>query len=127
MKDKEMAHFAKVENGIVTQVIVADQDFIDSGAVGDPNQWVQTSYNTRDGLHYDPETGEPDGKPALRWNYAGIGMAYDAEDDVFYTKKPWDSWTLDRNTYTWIPPVPRPTPEEEYRWNEVNQQWDHLV
>ena len=122
-----MAHFAKIENSIVTHVIVADQDFIDSGAVGDPAQWIQTSYNTLNGVHYDPITGEPDGKPALRWTYAGIGMIYDNDRDVFYNQRPWDSWTLDINTYTWVPPIPRPVPEENYRWNEEIKQWDSLV
>jgi hypothetical protein len=129
MKDKTMAHFAKVENGKVTQVIVAEQEFIDTGALGDPSQWVQTSYNTRNGVHYNPETGEPseDQSKALRWNYAGTGMVYDAEDDVFYDPQPWNSWTLDRTTYKWVPPIPRPIPENEYRWIEEDQEWIKIV
>jgi hypothetical protein len=123
IKDNKMAHFAKVENGIVTQVIVAEQEFINTGAMGPPAQWVQTSYNTRDGIHYDPESGKPSGKTALRWNYAGIGMIYDAEEDAFYAQKPWDSWTLDKTTYTWIPPVPKPSDLGNYRWDEEKQQW----
>ena len=71
-----MAHFAKVENGIVTQVIVAGQDVIDSGLFGEPSSWVQTSYNTRGGVHYGQD-GQPDGGVALRMNYAGIGYTYD--------------------------------------------------
>ena len=76
-----MGHFAKVENGIVTQVIVAEQDFIDTGAVGDPSTWVQTSYNTQGGQHRN-------GGTPLRKNYAGIGYTYDAIDDAFIPPMP---------------------------------------
>ena len=78
-----MSHFAKInENNVVTEVIVAEQDFINSGAVGDPAAWIQTSYNTLNGVHYGPD-GEPDGGVALRYTYAGIGFTYDAVNDVF--------------------------------------------
>ena len=89
-----MSHFAKVENGIVTQVIVAEQDFINTGAVGDPSTWKQTSYNTRGGVHYDPNTGEAsaDQSRALRKNYAGIGYTYDQVRDAFIPPKPFASW-----------------------------------
>lgn len=103
-----MSHFAKVENGIVTQVIVAEQDFIDTGAVGDPATWVQTSYNTRGGVHYDPNTGEPDGGVALRKNYAGIGYVYDSTRDAFYSPAPFPSWVLDEATCHWSAPVAMP-------------------
>jgi hypothetical protein len=103
-----MSHFAKVENGIVTQVIVAEQDFINTGAVGDPASWVQTSYNTRGGVHYDPTTGEPDGGVALRKNYAGIGYVYDAQRDAFYAPSPFPSWVLDENTCYWNAPQSMP-------------------
>ena len=82
-----MAHFAKVENGIVSQVIVAEQDFINSGAVGDPSSWVQTSYNTHAGVHRN-------GGTPLRKNYAGIGFVYDAGRDAFYPPSPYPSWSL---------------------------------
>ena len=72
-----MSHFAKVIDGIVETVQVADQNFIDSGVVGDPNNWIQTSYNTRGGVHYAPNSNEPDGGIALRKNYAGVGHTYD--------------------------------------------------
>jgi hypothetical protein len=121
-----MSHFAKIENGLVTQVIVAEQDFIDSGALGDPTSWVQTSYNTRNGVHYDPTTGEPSGKPALRWKYAGIGDTYLAEQDIFISPKPWDSWTFNDTTKTWDPPVPKPDDGKKYYWDEVNQAWLEL-
>jgi len=120
-----MAHYAHVENGIVTQVIVADQDFINSGAVGDPSAWVQTSYNTQGGAHRN-------GGTPLRKNYAGIGFVYDAGRDAFYTPKPYPSWTLDEATCYWNPPVAQPTPvmptETEtgtfYTWNESTLSWD---
>lgn len=118
-----MSHYAKVENGTVTQVIVAEQDFINSGAVGDPASWIQTSYNTRGNLHYGPN-GEPDGGTALRGNYAGIGYVYDSENDVFYPPAPYPSWTLDHGTWTWVAPVPRPVDGNAYTWNETNQNWD---
>jgi len=120
-----MAHYAHVENGIVTQVIVADQDFINSGAVGNPSSWVQTSYNTQGGTHRN-------GGTPLRKNYAGIGFVYDAGRDAFYAPQPYPSWTLDEETCYWNPPVAQPTPvmptETEagtfYTWNESTTSWD---
>ena len=117
-----MAHFAKVENGIVTSVIVAEQDFINSGAVGDPSSWVQTSYNTRGGVHYGQD-GQPDGGVALRKNYAGIGYVYDAERDAFYSQKPHNSWILNEDTCYWEPPVPMPQDGKRYNWNEETVSW----
>jgi len=126
-----MAHFAKVENGIVTQVIVANQNIIDSGAVGDPKLWVQTSYNTYGGIHYDPITKEPDNGIALRGNYAGVGYIYDSVNDVFYPQRPidtkqvvCDSWTISAPTWTWTPPTPRPTDENRYLWDEATKTWE---
>jgi len=118
-----MSHFAKVENGFVTEVIVAEQDFINSGAVGDPATWVQTSYNTRQNVHYDPVTTLPSGKPPFRGNYAGIGYVYDSVNDVFYMPQPYPSWTLDSTIWDWIPPTPYPVDGETYNWNEEDQQW----
>lgn len=117
-----MSHFAKIENGTVTQVIVAEQDFINSGAVGDPNSWVQTSYNTRKGVHYGPD-GQPDGGVALRKNYAGIGYTYDSARDAFVPPKPFDSWQLDETTCQWAAPVPYPTDDQKYVWNESARSW----
>lgn len=111
-----MSHFAKVENTIVTQVIVAEQDFIDSGAVGDPSLWVQTSYNTKAGVHVN-------GGTPLRKNFAGIGYTYDKTRDAFIPPKPYASWVLDENTCQWDSPVPRPNDEKEYQWDEVSQSW----
>ena len=113
-----MSHFAKIDDGIVTQVIVAEQDFINTM----DGQWVQTSYNTRSGIHYAPNSNDPDGGIALRKNYAGIGYAYDSGRDAFIPPKPFDSWTLDDSTCTWESPVPKP--EGNYEWNEEAQIWN---
>ena len=110
-----MGHYAKVENGIVTQVIVADLPFIQSGAVGDPSLWVQTSYNTKGGQH-------PEGRP-LRKNYAGIGYTYDSGRDAFVPPKPWPSWLLDEETCLWNPPVAYPEDGKFYRWDEPTTAW----
>ena len=112
-----MSHFAKIENGIVTQVIVAEEDFISTGALGDPASWVQTSYNTRGGEHLN-------GGIPLRANYAGIGYTYDAINDVFYAPQPYPSWTISKPTWTWTSPVPMPTDGGFYTWNEETQSWD---
>ena len=117
-----MAHFAKVENGIVTQVIVAEQDVIDSGLFGSPSSWVQTSYNTRGGVHYGQDN-QPDGGVALRANYAGIGHTYDAQNDVFYAPQPYPSWTISAPTWIWQAPTAYPTDGKLYSWNEPTTSW----
>ena len=117
-----MSHFAHVQNGIVDQVIVAEQDFINSGAVGPANEWVQTSYNTRGNVHYGQD-GQPDGGVALRGNYAGVGYTYDATNDVFYAPQPFPSWTLNQSTWLWEPPVPYPTDGKFYTWDEATTSW----
>lgn len=117
-----MAHFAKVENGIVNQIIVAEQDFIDSGLVGDPKLWIQTSYNTYGNVHYGQD-GQPDGGIALRGNYAGIGYIYDAENDVFYSTQPFPSWSLDTSTWLWNPPITYPDDGGNYYWDEASTSW----
>ena len=122
-----MGHFAKVENGVVTNVIVADQDFIDSGAVGDPATWVRTSYNTRGGVHYDPNTNEPstDQSKALRKNYAGIGYLYDAQRDAFIPPCPYATWVIDETTCWWTAPQPRPEDDNttDAQGNFVTYYW----
>lgn len=121
--EKKMAHFAKVENGIVTQVIVAEQEFIDSGAVGNPSDWVQTSYNTYGGIHYGQD-GNPDGGVALRKNYAGVGFTYDPARDAFIEPQIAPSWTLDEASCRWVPPVPYPNDTENaYTWDEPTLSW----
>ena len=113
-----MSHFAFIDkNYIVTQVIVAEQDFINSGAVGDPSRWIQTSYNTFAGEHRNG--GEP-----LRKNYAGIGYTYDSQRDAFIPPKPgFDSWILNENTCQWEAPTPYPTDGKIYEWNELGRVW----
>jgi len=121
-----MAHFAKVENGTVTQVIVAEPEFFDTFVDSTPGQWIQTSYNTRGGVHYSPETGEPDGGVALRKNYAGIGYTYDSGRDAFYAPQPFPSWTLNETSCIWEAPIAYPDDGNRYIWNEDTQQWDQI-
>ena len=115
-----MSHFAKVENGLVTQVIVAEQDVIDSGLFG--KTWIQTSYNTRGGVHYGQD-GQPDGGVALRANYAGIGFTYNQPNDVFYAPQPYPSWTISAPTWIWQPPTPHPNDGKNYGWDEATLSW----
>jgi hypothetical protein len=121
-----MAHYAKIENSIVTQVIVAENDFIASAALGDPAAWVLTSYNTRGGVHYGND-GQPDGGVALRANYAGVGYTYDKTHDVFYASQPYPSWTISEPTWIWEAPVPYPTDNKRYIWNESDKSWTEVV
>ena len=104
-----MSHFAKVENGIVTQVIVAEQDVIDTGIFG--HGWVQTSYNTQGGVHLL-------GGTPLRKNYAGVGYSYDETLDAFVPPKPFKSWTLNKDTCLWEAPTPMPVDGKIYEWND---------
>jgi len=108
-----MAHFAKIENGTVVQVIVAEQDFIDT----QEGTWVQTSYNTHGGVHAS-------GGTPLRKNYAGIGFTYDSQRDAFLYPKPYPSWVLNEDTCLWEAPVQRPDDGEKYSWNEATTSWD---
>ena len=103
-----MSHFAKVTDGKVTQVIVAEKEFFDTYVDSTPGEWIQTSYNTRGGVHYGPD-GEPDGGVALRGNYAGIGYTYDRVNDVFYPPQPFPSWVISAPNWTWEAPVAQPT------------------
>ena len=116
-----MSHFAKVENGIVTQVIVIEQDVLNSGHWGDPSLWVQTSYNTQANKH--TLGGTP-----MRGNYAGIGYIYDKDHDVFYPPQPFASWTISESTdWLWTPPTPMPTDGKMYKWNEEPKTWDEVT
>ena len=121
-----MAHFAKVVNGVVEKVIVAEQSFIDNFIDNTPGEWIQTSYNTHGGIHYEPNSQTPreDQSGALRYNYAGEGYLYDKEADAFYEPQPFPSWTLNTSTYMWEAPVAYPTDGQKYNWNEDTQQWD---
>jgi len=111
-----MAHYAKIQDGKVVDIVVASQDHIDNMVDTTPGIWIQTSYNTRGGVH--TEGGTP-----LRKNYAGIGFTYDQLRDAFIPPKPYASWTLDEDTCLWEPPVPLPD-EGTYLWNEETQTWD---
>jgi hypothetical protein len=121
-----MSHFAQVQNGVVVQVIVAEQSFINSGAVGNASEWVQTSYNTRGGVHYGQD-GAPDGGVPLRKNYAGIGFTYDAQRDAFIPPKPFASWTLDEQACSWASPTPKPDDGGLYVWDEASAAWVVVV
>ena len=117
-----MSHFAKVLDGKVIQVIVAEPDFFNTFVDTSPGQWLQTSYNTRGGVHYGND-GQPDGGVALRGNYAGIGYTYDATHDVFYAPQPFPSWTLNQTSWLWEPPVAYPTDGKRYIWDEATKNW----
>jgi hypothetical protein len=118
-----MAHFAQVIDEIVQQVIVAEQDFID--ALPDANLWIQTSYNTRGGIHYDPNSGIPsaDQSKALRKNYASVGFTYDAIRNAFIPPKPYPSWVLSEDTCLWNAPVVYPNDGKGYYWDELSLSW----
>ena len=124
-----MSHFAKVVDNIVTEVIVAEQDFIDT--LPDSDTWIQTSYNTRGGKHYAPNTNDEDGGVALRKNYAGIGYTYDTTRDAFIPPQAFPSWTLNEDTCYWDPPVPYPSNAAEenktYEWDEDILNWKEIV
>ena len=118
-----MAHYAKVKDGVVTQVIVAEAEFFDTFVDNEPGEWIQTSYNTRGGVHYNPETGEPDDGTPLRKNYAGIGFTYDSEKDAFIPPQPYASWTLNDDTCFWEAPIAKPDDGERYSWDEETTSW----
>ena len=102
-----MSHFAEIKDGVVQRVIVSEQDFINTGLVGDSFNWVQTSYNSN-----------------FRKQYAGEGYTYDKDNDVFVMNQPYPSWTLDVN-HDWNPPTPKP--DGDFIWNESTQAWDEVT
>jgi hypothetical protein len=115
-----MAHFAKIENGTVTQVNVIDEDyFAENRETRYTGTWVQTSYNTQGGVHLL-------GGTPLRKNYAGIGYTYDEARDAFIPPKPFNSWLLNEDTCQWDAPVAYPTDGKIYTWNEDNQEWTEV-
>jgi len=117
-----MTHFANIIDGKVTNVIVAEQEFINA-LQGD---WIQTSYNTHGGIHYIPNSNEPslDQSKALRKNYAGKGYTYDAIRNAFIPLQPYPSWLLDEDTCNWVSPVAKPTDGLRYEWDESTLAWD---
>ena len=108
-----MAHFAKIENGVVVQVIVAEQEFINTL----PGEWLQTSYNTYGGTHLL-------GGTPFRKNYAGRGFTYDSERDAFIPPRPqFASWVLDEESCVWKAPAPNPNDGKDYLWDEATLAW----
>jgi hypothetical protein len=114
-----MGHFAKVVDGKVVQVIVAEPEFFDTFVDSSPGTWLQTSYNTLAGKH--TLGGTP-----LRGNYAGIGYTYDVTNDVFYAPQPYASWVLNNDTWSWEAPTPMPTDEKRYNWDEATTSWTEV-
>ena len=111
-----MAHYAKVISGVVTKVIVADQDFMDNLVEEEAGEWVQTSYNTYGGEHLN-------GGTPLRKNFASVGYTYDEAKDAFYAPQPFPSWVLNETSCLWGPPTPIPDDENLYRWDEETKSW----
>jgi len=114
-----MSHFAKVVDGKVVSVIVAEPEFFDTFVDSSPGQWLQTSYRTHGGQH-------PENRP-LRKNYAGVGYSYDAVKDAFIPPQPFASWTLDDDTCLWNAPVAMPTDGNMYSWDEATTSWKEVV
>jgi hypothetical protein len=114
-----MAHWAKVVDGKVVSVIVAEAKFFDTFVDSSPGAWIQTSYRTHGNQH-------PEGKP-LRGNFAGIGYSYDAQADIFYAPQPYASWVLSPHTALWEAPVAMPTDGKSYEWQEATTSWKELV
>ena len=112
-----MSRFAEVINGKVIRVIVIEQSEIDTGKWGDPNNWIQTSYNTKRGKH--KKGGIP-----LRGNFAGVGYEYDRVNDLFLIPKPYPSFVLDKATATYKAPIDKPLDGQLFKWNEEFQRWD---
>jgi len=128
-----MSHFAKLDkNNVVVFVTKGRQE--DDGREAEltartGDVYKQTSYNTRGGVHYEPETGEPsaDQSKALRFNYAGVGFTYDADRDAFIPPKPFESWVLDEATCLWQAPIDYPEDGGEYTWDEETGDWLEVV
>ena len=119
-----MAHFARVDKGIVKEIIVAEQDFIDSYVATEPGEWIQCSYNTRGGIHYQSDriTPSDDQTKALRKNYPSPNWTYDKDRDAFIPPCIFPSWTLNETTCLWDSPVPYPADNQLYKWNETAYQ-----
>jgi len=114
-----MSHFAKVVDGKVTQVIVAEPDFFNTFVDTSPGEWIQTSYNTHGNQHKN-------GGTPLRGNYAGIGYTYDRTNDVFYPAQPFASWILNESTWLWEAPVAMPDDDKRYQWDEATISWKEI-
>jgi hypothetical protein len=141
-----MAHYAKlgINSKVIAVHVVSDNDCLNASGVEDEEVgrqfmerihnwplWKKTSYNTSGGQHKN-------GGTPLRGNYAGIGMTYDEDNDIFISKKPYASWVLDVPSASWKSPIgdaPELTQEQKdqntanthrwsYTWNEAGQSWD---
>jgi hypothetical protein len=110
-----MSHYAKVLDGKVIQVIVAEPEFFTTFVDTSAGTWIQTSYNTHGNQH-------PENRP-LRGNYAGVGFTYDHKNDVFYAPSPFPSWVLNQSTWLWEAPTPYPTDNQNYKWDEPTESW----
>ena len=124
-----MSHYAKVDSGIVIKVIKADADFFNTFVDDSPGQWIQSSYNTKGGVHYQPDSNTPsdDQSKALRKNFAGVGGTYDPVRDAFYAPKKFNSWILNESTCLREAPVALPSDGKEYEWNETTKAWDEIT
>lgn len=119
-----MAYFAEIENGIVKNIIVTDQIFINSGILGNSSNFIEADIHTRGNVYYDITTNQPSsGGIPLRGNYPEIGYTYDITNDVFYSPQPYPSWNLNKSTWIWEAPIPKPNDGQNYIWNEENQTW----
>jgi hypothetical protein len=115
-------HLAEIKDGKVVRVIVCNDINWARETLG--GEWVQTSYNTRGGVHYEPNSGNPskDQKKALRKNFAGIGYTYDKEKDAFIPPKPYKSWVLGEKTCQYKAPKEMPK-GKMCNWDEEKQDW----
>jgi len=121
-----MAHFAEVIDGVVNRVLVIEESQLDTELWGSKENWIQCSYNTRGGIHYNPDTNEPDGGIPLRKNFPLQFWTYDEARDAFIPPKPFDSWILNEDTCLWEAPIPIPDPnsvDHIWAWIEDEQRW----
>ena len=124
-----MAYYAKIVKGKVVEIACAEEDYFQQNKkTRYTGTWVQTSYNTKGGIHYDPQTGLPseDQTKALRKNYAGIGYVYDSDKDAFYAEQPFASWILNEQSCIWEAPVTYPDITKIYKWNEQQLTWEKI-
>ena len=129
-----MAHYAKIKDSVVTEVIVAGPEFFDTFVDTTPGEWLKTSYNIWGGVYYDPETNEAAADQSVitgddgreRKNYASIGFTYDHDRNAFIPPQPYSSWTLNTETYLWEAPIAYPDDGNNYTWNEEGQSWDEF-
>jgi hypothetical protein len=138
-----MGHWARLDdNNIVQEVICIKKEELDTGAWGEPSKFVKTSYNTYNGKHYTPDDNQDYSaesstqSKACGYRFAGVGMKYDATNDVFYDPdKPYESFVWNSKRYVWEAPIPYPedgnpetvseTDVKYYIWDEELHQSDN--